>query len=469
MSHPFFSFNRQWRGKCFVCNQDYPEYNTGKLLCEHCKGTYQTHPFFTEVSSKLHHYFATVLPETDVKKDLLLQNFSDTFLRKESGRKKWGKDVLKKSFPSLTPLPCGQPALVKMDKLADFSGFKQVWTLDASPYIWSGTYKDLRSLAILSKAIEHNIRHLALWTAGNAGYSLAKMVHRHNATVSDKSQRKTVYCLVGDFAPPEIVVTLRSLQYRVAPISTGKGAILSREHMYNVVASMAGDNISQEGYWQVTDGWDGIGTFMYSLLAQQAFYFLKSELEQSAELKSANIYIVLPLGTGNCLLGFIKAMNRVGEGRAKIISAMPYEDNMMSFLKEKTGEAINGRTKMRRNEPEAEKLTGFYSPLSPCLYTLWQKSNPAKDGYDFSDFGQVEFVSVDRSEQIEAAARILGYSEFLVASEPSALVSFGALKTLAEKVGDNLGNSVALVVNSGFGLMGIKEQEFFTKSIFAFR
>lgn len=59
-----------------------------------------------------------------------------------------------------------------------------------------------------------------------------------------------------------------------------------------------------------------------------------------------------------------------------------------------------------------------------------------------------------------------------IAAEPSALIAFGAVKQLAQRIrhnGRNLKRSVALVVNSGFGLMGMEEQEFYTRSIFAFR
>lgn len=115
--------------------------------------------------------------------------------------------------------------------------------------------------------------------------------------------------------------------------------------------------------------------------------------------------------------------------------------------------------------PSAE-LTGFYSPLSPCLWHLAQDR-------DFGHLNAVEFIEVDRAAQIEAAARVLGRAEAMtVAAEPSALIAFGAVKQLAQRIRDhgrNLERSVVLVVNSGFGIMGMEEQEFYTKSIFAFR
>lgn len=314
---------------------------------------------------------------------------------------------------------------------------------------------------MLSLAIEHCIKHLALWTAGNAGYSLAKLVHRWNATVPDK-ERKTVYCLVDASAPPEMVVTLRSLQCCVAPISTGSSTILSRDQLYHVVTSLMDEH---KNYWQVTDGWDGVGMFMYSLLARQCFHFLRDELRKIRKLEGANLYIILPLGTGNLLLGFIRGMEYFGPERAKVVVAVPYGDHMMiPFLP--TEVETNDRPRMRRDLPVALKLTGFYSPLSPCLWHLAQNR-------DFADPNAADFIDVDRAAQIEAAARILGPAEAMtIAAEPSALIAFGVLKQLAQRIrdhGKDLDRSVVLVVNSGFGIMGAVEQEFYTKSIFAFR
>lgn len=467
MLQPTFSFGEQWKGRCFLCNRVYESYSTGNLLCQSCADDpqgYRNEYFFNSLHpSKLSHYFVTVLPEAeDFDRKTLKHGFSDVFLKVRDKKNQGAKKLLKNIFPSLLPIPCGQPSLVKMPYLAEFSGFGGVWCLDMSPYIWSGTYKDLRSWAILSKAVEHNVKHLVLWTAGNAGFSLAKMVHRYNATVPD-NDKKTVYCLMDASAPPEVVVTLRSLQCRVAPISTGEATILSKEHLYNVVASLTKTNLQQERYWHVTDGWDGIGVFMYSLLAEQTLNLLKGEMEQTENLRNADIYILLPLGTGNFLLGFFTAMERVSEGRGKVVAAMPYGDNMMmSFRKPPEEEKKPGRPKMVRDDPEAAKLTGFYSPFSPILAKMDKNA-------DFARKDSVEFIEVDRAEQIESASRILGISEQVIAAEPSALIAFGALKSLSEKTGNNAEQNVVLVVNSGFGLMGIREQQFFTESIFAFR
>lgn len=461
MAEKPFSFSEKWHGICFICNAGYDTYTTDNRLCRVCAERYRETKFFRGISD-LASCFATIIPEPkSISVDLLQRGYDDLLLRLGEGNADT-EQLFKDVFAHRLHLPCGQPVMSTLDHLAQFAGFARVWTLDLSPYIWSGTLKDLRSWAVLSLAIEHGIQHLALWTAGNAGFSLAKLVHRWNATVSNKDDRKIVYCLMDAFAPPEMVVTLRSLQCRVAPISTGAGAILTREQLYHVFASLAGEH---ENYWQVTDGWDGVGIFMYSLIAQQSLYLLRNELKKVSELESADIYVILPLGTGNLLLGFIRGRERSKDDKTKVVAAVPFGDHMMvPFLPPE--DEKNGGVRMRRVKPEAMKLTGFYSPLSPCLWHLAQNRN-------FADQNAVDFIEVDRASQIEAAARVLGSIESMtIASEPSALIAFGALKQLAQRIrnyGQNPQKSVALVVNSGFGLMGVEEQEFFTKSIFAFR
>ncbi len=460
MAEPKFEFNEQWLGLCFVCKTPTLRYNTDARLCTNCRDRYRHHKFFRNVSD-LAACFVSVMPEMDISDDALHRGFTDLFLG--AGRDDQSpQEILREGFPSDPLLPCGQPVLFPAPLLAQFAGLGQVWILDMSPYISSGTLKDLRSWAVLSLAIENKINHLAVWTAGNAGLSLAKLVHRWNAAQRTQVSRKTVHCLVDAFAPPEIVVTLRSLQCSVAPISTGSGAILSREQVYNVVASLAK---MKEDYWQVTDGWDGVGTFMYSLLARQCLYLLGKRLEATGTSGAASIYVVVPLGTGNLLFGFARGIEKALEPQPKLIAALPYGDNMMTpFLGEE--DESNHRPRMRRAAPVAPKLTGFYSPLSPCLWHLALNR-------DFSDHHAVEFIEVDRASQIEAASHVFSLpQDEAIASEPSALIAFGALKQLEQRIrehGRSPDKSVVLVVNSGFGIMGEEEEEFYTKSIFAFR
>lgn len=462
MAEPSFAFGAQWHGRCLICGAVYPTYTTANRLCNHCKDRYRHHKFFQDVPD-LASCFVTIVPEIEISSDDLKCGYSDIFLGSgEEARNP--REILENVFSQDPRLPCGQPNLFEDPTLARFAGIGSAWILDLSPYIWSGTLKDIRSWAVLSAAIEQNVNHLAVWTAGNAGLSLAKLVHRWNATQKDESTQKVVHCLIDAFAPPEVVVTLRSLQCRVAPISTGSGAILSREQVYHVVSSLTDPDDLEGSYWQVTDGWDGVGVFMYSLLARQCLTFLRKRLEETGFI-GTDIYIIVPLGTGNLLLGFVRGIEHEEGVRPKLIAAVPFRDNMMTpFLPD--GHEPNQKPRMRRVEPVAPKLTGFYSPLSPCLWHLALNR-------DFSDRRSVEFIEVDRASQIEAASRIFSpEKEHAIVSEPSAVIAFGALRQLEQRIrnhGRDPEQCVVLVVNSGFGIMGLEETEFYTKSIFAFR
>ena len=215
----------------------------------------------------------------------------------------------------------------------------------------------------------------------------------------------------------------------------------------------------------MTDGWDGVGIFIYSLLARQCVYLLRRQLRQVRSIDPDKMYILLPLGTGNFLLGFYRGLEAFGDKRPKLVAALPHGDNVMTpFLPLESRE--NSRPRVGPAEPVAPKLTGFYSPLSPCLWRLTLDKR-------FDDPKAVEFITVDRAAQIEVAARVFALTgERGVASEPSALIAFGALRELGERIQSyrrGRKRSVALVVNSGFGIMGTEEQEFYAKSIFAFR
>lgn len=458
MIEPAFVFDEtRWSAECFICKASYPVYHSGNRLCHHCPDRYRQHHFFREVSD-LSECFVTIVPNVkDIKSEMVRQGFSDLLLAHE-GTGEEPRKLLIGAFKEDLLLPCGQPALVESPNLASYAGFGSTWILDMSPYIWSGTLKDPRSWAILATAIEYDVRHLAAWTAGNAGLSLAKLVHRWNVS-QPPGNRKTVYCLVDTSAPPEVVVTLRSLQARVVPISTGAGAILSRDQIFNVVSSMT--ELGERDYWQVTDGWDGVGIFMYGLIAQQCVHFWRQLANIPPESPT---YIVLPLGTGNLLIGFYRAINQVNGKRPKLVAALPFGDNGITPFRPASKE--NSRPALKRVAPVAPKLTGFYSPLSPCLWHLTLNR-------DFGDQRSVEFIEVDRASQIEAAARVfsLDRSE-AAAAEPSALIAFGALKELGQLIknhGTDPATCHVLVLNSGFGIMGAEEEGFYTQSIFAAR
>lgn len=197
MAEQGFEFNESWQAWCLVCRKSLERsYRTNDALCTACINRYRNEAFFSPIAeAELASSFATIIPEAkNIPEELVQRGCRDLLLRLR-GRLEEPRELLKKSFRAKLHIPCGQPALFEMEHLARFSGLGGTWVLDMSPYTWSGTHKDLRSWAVLSQAIEHEVQHLALWTAGNAGLSLAKLVKRWNATVPPK-KRKTVYCLV---------------------------------------------------------------------------------------------------------------------------------------------------------------------------------------------------------------------------------------------------------------------------------
>lgn len=448
------SLNSQWIGKCFVCKKKQNIYSPQNLLCLNCHHQYRSERYFLGVQ-KLEECFVSIFPELDEEKMKQICDgpFSDLFLT--SGEKNLTNihHPFEQEVGGLKDrgLTCGQPVCTDITSLATFSGFGEVVCLDLSQYLWSGTLKDLKNWAILSIAVEKHVENLALWTAGNAGISLAKFAHRWNAKTKDN--KITVYCLVSAFAPPEIIVNLRAHGCRVAPVATGTGLIIFRDQIKSIVESLGASG----RYWHVTDGWDGLGVFMYRLLCRQTIAHLRPD------------YVVVPVGTGSLLAGFYlgcQDMNDAQQLSCKLVGALPYGDNVVNPLRQPSEENARDKPRVRRVPPVAPKLTGFYSPLAPCLWYLLE--NRA-----FADPHWVEFIEVDKAQQIEVGAEILSPThETGIASEPSALIAFGALKRLKELVEHNSGNPIekkVLIVNSGLGLMSDEDEELYTKSIFRFR
>lgn len=482
-----------WANRCFVCGEqakDKSGYDTNISLDSECQPRYQTHPFFFKTSDPASS-FVSYLPEvpglTDFtgvtdKNHPLRKGFKDILLA--TGADGPGEATLTDlrsdlANPDSTPFPSvgdprltvGQPVLRNATTLAAFSGLKDAQVLDLSPYIWSGTHKDLKSWAVLSIAISQTISHLGVWTAGNAGISLAKLIHRWNAT-QPEHKHKRVYCLFDANAPEDlgqVIVTLQALNCKVAPISTGTGAVLLREQIKNVVESMVkAEEGTLENYWHVTDGWDGVGVLVYTLLALQCL--LRLQKEEFLPAGRGRTYVIVPVGTGSLLFGFYKAVTAFVEQtklHVKVVAALPYGDNMLEpFLSPEVSAMPRQGPRMERKSPRADKLTGFYSPLSPCLWKLTQYR-------DFDDPRAVEFIQVDLAEQVEAGARLFSeYRGHPIAAEPSALVAFGALKELGRRIKNNgriPKDCAAIVVNTGFGVMGKEEEAFYAKSIFALR
>lgn len=146
-----------------------------------------------------------------------------------------------------------------------------------------------------------------------------------------------------------------------------------------------------------------------------------------------------------------------------IFGALPYGPNIVhSFI-----HPIEGRRRkfnaIRRSKPVAPKLTGYYSPLAPCLYELTLNKN-------FTSSTSVEFIEVDHAAQVEVGAQVIG--KLPLVAEPSALISFGTLRQLVALMNDHGRDpepARVLIVNSGFGIIGKDEKDFFSKSLFHFQ
>lgn len=143
MSEPSFSFGEKWRGRCFICQTQYDKYTTDQSLCKVCINSYRGHKFFKQLFD-IESCFATIIPEPkQIPNELLKQGYNDILLRSGENNAD-SREFFKEFFSQKLPLPCGQPSLFEVPHLAKFSGFGQVHTLDLSPYLWSGTLKDLR-------------------------------------------------------------------------------------------------------------------------------------------------------------------------------------------------------------------------------------------------------------------------------------------------------------------------------------
>src|SRR5258706_10734229 len=99
-------------------------------------------------------------------------------------------------------LSLGRPTVYRCARLEGVGAFAKVYVLDMSTFYWSHTLKDPRSWAILNVAIAKGIRHLALYTAGNAGISLARLAYAVNKRLAPE-QRISIYALVDETVAPK--------------------------------------------------------------------------------------------------------------------------------------------------------------------------------------------------------------------------------------------------------------------------
>ena len=224
--------------------------------------------------------------------------------------------------------------------------------------------------------------------------------------------------------------------------------------------------LEESSYWHVTDGWDGVGLMTYRLIAAQVIRDLCSLLSPTA---SEPINIVLPVGTGDLLVGFylgLKDCEQAGLsslGSWRLIGALPAGANILANIRQRTMHGIVQQTEKlsHAGSPVMPKLKGLYTPLAPCITRIEKE-------------GAVEFVAVTETDQLRAGRQVLcGGIDDGVVAEPSALATFAALPHLGHPMsgrhttnGPSYNSSQrTLIVNSGLGVLGRAEEIFLAAAL----
>jgi hypothetical protein len=367
------------------------------------------------------------------------------------------EDILSRTYQ----LRCGNALLYRSASLEGLTGSELVLILDMGSYHWSGTLKDPRSWAIINTALANRATEIAVWTAGNAGFSLAKLAYAVNRRLPPE-QRLQIHCIVDNEVAPEIRAQLRLWQSEVLDIFRQDRPVLNPKEIRDLVATRihrSRRTLHQEAYWHVTDGWDGVGLLMYRLIAAQVIRDLSTTFLRSGP---EPLEIILPVGTGSLLLGFYLGLKDcefygvIPKGACRIVGVLPAGDNILANIRQRSIPTKNDDTFVSANgvAPVMPKLRGLYTPLAPCLARVEREEG-------------VEFLAVTGADQLRAGRQILagGIDDGIVA-EPSALATFGALPHLQNRTKRIFSENQkkyscrrrTLVVNSGCGVMGRTEE-----------
>jgi len=166
--------------------------------------------------------------------------------------------------------------------------------------------------------------------------------------------------------------------------------------------------------------------------------------------------VIVPLGTGNLLLGFqqgIRDCETCGiidvDHPIQLIGAMPAGDNIIEVSKRRKNPQMEPpRLPITSQRPLMPKIATTYTPLLPCIDHL-------------VDDLKLMCVSVSQNDQLSVAGALLGKWEGRrILSEPSSMAAFAALPMIRDEL--NLHRHPdqwkVLVINSGFGLMSAREQ-----------
>jgi len=344
-------------------------------------------------------------------------------------------------------LVLGKPLVYRCKRIENWSDFETVYVLDLAGYRTSNTLKDPKSWAVVNCAIDAEVSLLALYTAGNAGISLARLLYEASR-LGERHFR--LFSLIEHSLPAAIQMVLRSWDCTVVEAEETSRYLLEPKTMWKRIERFLEDEQSQhDRRWHVTDGWDGVGVTMYRLMFIEVLRRLKPD------------FVVLPVGTGSLFTGAYLALTDLygPQYKTQLVGAVSLGENVTR--------PFSRPVRLRKaSRPVAPKLVGRYSPLSRVLEHI----SKTKGGI---------FIEVSKDMQ-EAAGRALlegaRRDQLPIASEPSALVAPAALKGDGHYPGlweelqapnsetpFNESDACVLVVNSGLGLLGEQDVKFLAK------
>jgi hypothetical protein len=368
------------------------------------------------------------------------------------------------NFLSRHGLRSGHAFCYRGKRLQDYADCKGIYVLDMGGYYWSGTLKDPRMWSCVNVAVENGLRVLWAWTAGNAGLSLARLAAAANAFLppGDRLHVYLFYDFTDTAMEKDVLPLLKESGGVMVPVSNPTGGVYSPFELLQKIKrevhqSVWNETIAQEAYWDITDGWDGCGAIDYRRIFLQAFLRLQPEL------------VVMPLGTGNLLVGSLLAAKDYAEltGRSapRCVCGVPHDQNVVlqiarapgftksaAQLKESVKLEDRSLTAVLRWTP---KVAGYYSALLACIEHAIRQ-------------GDVAVFGIDGVRLREAYRAACGPAQVTqpryIRSEPSSAVAFAALRNLVS-VDRSITDRRVLVINTGCGIMGADEVSFLREVI----
>lgn len=330
---------------------------------------------------------------------------------------------------------CGNALCYRLPRISYAAHLEEVFVLDFSTYKWSGTLKDPRSWAIVNVALERGVQHLAAWTAGNAGLSLARICQLVNHWLP-RERRLHCYALHGPSDELDDSIRFQLLQAGCTVIETASDEVFTPGMIERNVRlhAEADGSWSRDRFWDVSDGWEGVGLIMYRLIMAQVLRDLAAEV------------VVVPIGTGNLAIGTVLAAEDVGRngGRVSVFGVAPQGDNVRQQIEALMQTAVRRTTyDPSRPRPLMPKLESTYTPLLACIDHFCRRQ-------------QLEIIEVDRRQQENALSNLYRVRMPWIAAEPSSVAAFAAITEVKRR----RGKGRVLVVNTGCGVLSRREQEF---------